>query len=288
LRYFDGQRWTGHTTPAPQPGAGPAAPPRVSLAPAEPTTGRKAATWATRRTVGLVAIACAVFVTYGAWTQWGSLWYAKYQQHQLAQNIQKPTDLNAAGPATLPGADTGPLEAPAPSAKPSKKGSLGDKVTAALGPRNEKTAGARAIGRIQIPSIGVDQVFVQGTSEDDLALGPGLWENGHFPGDPGNAMIAGHRQTHGSPFYHLPEVKVGDKIIISAPGRADAVFEVRGTRVVTPDQVGVAGQTPGVRLTVSTCTPINTSRLRFVLQAEEIQGANVGQALAADKWKFHQ
>jgi sortase A len=65
------------------------------------------------------------------------------------------------------------------------------------------------IGVIQIPKIGVDKVFVEGTGREDLKKGPG-----HYPGTPpgeiGNAAIAGHRTTYGQLFYDLDKLAPGD------------------------------------------------------------------------------
>ncbi len=45
-----------------------------------------------------------------------------------------------------------------------------------------------------------DRVGVQGTNVGDLRKGPGHYLNTPFPGEPGNAAIAGHRTTFGAPF----------------------------------------------------------------------------------------
>jgi sortase A len=137
---------------------------------------------------------------------------------------------------------------------------------------------------IFIPSIGVDQIVVSGTDKESLARGPGIWEAGVFPGAPGNATISGHRTTHGGPFRHLDELKYGDRIIISAPGRPDAVFEVRGSAVVKPSRIQVTEQTPGVRLTLTTCEPVGSDAARLVVQAELIEGQYADQALPQEGW----
>lgn len=146
-------------------------------------------------------------------------------------------------------------------------------------------AGA-ATGIIKIPSIGVDQVFVSGTQVPDLKKGPGIWEYGAFPGTPGNATISGHRTTYGGPFRHIDQLKIGDQIIVSVAGQPDAVFEVRGSLIVEPSRVQVTENTPGVRLTLTTCEPVGSDAERLVVQAELIEGAWVDHAVGPEGWEI--
>ena len=66
---------------------------------------------------------------------------------------------------------------------------------------------------IQIPKIGVDKIFVEGTGREDLKKGPGHYPGTPLPGEIGNAAIAGHRTTYGQPFYDLDKLAPGDEII---------------------------------------------------------------------------
>ncbi len=65
------------------------------------------------------------------------------------------------------------------------------------------------VGRIQIPSIGVDDMFFEGVGLDVLASGPGHYEGTPLPGQEGNAGIAGHRTTYGAPFNRIDELGDG-------------------------------------------------------------------------------
>src|SRR6266576_1166595 len=54
--------------------------------------------------------------------------------------------------------------------------------------------GARnAIGRVEIPKVGVSQPMFEGVGLDVLANGPGHWAGTAMPGDAGNNVVAGHR-----------------------------------------------------------------------------------------------
>ena len=60
-----------------------------------------------------------------------------------------------------------------------------------------------ADGLIRIPAIGVDAAFVEGITDQALAEGPGHYPTTPMPGRGGNVAIAGHRTTHGAPFWAL-------------------------------------------------------------------------------------
>lgn len=141
-------------------------------------------------------------------------------------------------------------------------------------------------GKISIPAIDVEFFVSFGTGLDVLDAGPGVWEWGVVPGAPGNATVAGHRTTHGAPFRHIDSLVPGDEIIFEIPGRPRSVFEVRGSAVVYPDNVSVTNQSDGVRLTLSTCTPVGSTAQRLIVQAELIEGEYVDFALTADDWEF--
>ena len=49
------------------------------------------------------------------------------------------------------------------------------------------------LGRISIPAIDIDAPYRLGAHDDIIQLGPGLWPATPFPGERGNAVLAGHR-----------------------------------------------------------------------------------------------
>ena len=71
--------------------------------------------------------------------------------------------------------------------------------------------------RLQIPSIGVDYKVVEGVGLDELKKGPGHFPESVLPGQLGNAAIAGHRTTHGAPFYDVNKLDPGDTIVLTYP-----------------------------------------------------------------------
>ena len=122
------------------------------------------------------------------------------------------------------------------------------------------------VGEIRIPKIGVDVMVVQGTARDDLANGPGHYPASPMPGQLGNAAIAGHRTTHGKPFYRLNELSKGDFIIIDT-SYGHYRYEVTQQLIVAPTEVSVVGPTRDAELTLTTCNPRFSARQRLVIHA---------------------
>jgi sortase A len=91
-------------------------------------------------------------------------------------------------------------------------------ATAPTGPVNPGTP----VAILRIPNAGVkNMVVVEGTSPENLMLGPGLVRSSPMPGQAGVSEIYGRLATFGAPFSHLSQLKVGDEIIaITAQGKA--------------------------------------------------------------------
>ena len=67
-----------------------------------------------------------------------------------------------------------------------------------------------ALGRIEAPGMdGLNMVFVQGTDESSLELGPGHYPETAMPGQGKTVAIAGHRTTYLAPFRHIDSMKQG-------------------------------------------------------------------------------
>jgi sortase A len=84
------------------------------------------------------------------------------------------------------------------------------------------TAPGAPVAILNIPSIGMhDMVVVEGTSPQNLTLGPGHLRNTPLPGQSGMSVIYGRRATFGAPFSRLAQLRPGDKItVITSQGTA--------------------------------------------------------------------
>ena len=122
------------------------------------------------------------------------------------------------------------------------------------------------LARIEIPSIGVDDIVVAGVSVEDLRRGPGHFPETPLPGQLGNAAIAGHRTTYGQPFRNVDDLEPGDDIVLTTvAGRF--VYDVTGTEIVSPDDYEVVLTTdPSVAtITLTSCHPVWSARERIVV-----------------------
>lgn len=87
-------------------------------------------------------------------------------------------------------------------------GELGQDV----GPLGPTTPGA-PVAVLDIPSIGMrNVVVVEGTTPENLTLGPGHLRNTPLPGQEGLSVIYGRRVTFGAPFGRLNLIRIGARI----------------------------------------------------------------------------
>jgi sortase A len=132
------------------------------------------------------------------------------------------------------------------------------------------------MGRILIPSLGVSQVFVQGTDLDLLRAGPGHFPQTPLPGERGTVAIAGHRTTYGAPFRRIGELAAGARIELRMPyGRF--AYRVERTRIVAPTEISVIARARHDRLVLSACHPLYSAAQRLVVQARLVDIAAPGR-----------
>jgi sortase A len=95
---------------------------------------------------------------------------------------------------------------------------LEGELSQAIAPTGPTTAGPIAPGSpvavLSIPAIGLhNEVVVEGTSPENLTLGPGHLRDTPLPGQAGISVIFGRRATFGGPFGQLPQVRPGTVVI---------------------------------------------------------------------------
>jgi sortase A len=128
-----------------------------------------------------------------------------------------------------------------------------------------------ALGRIEAPDMnGLNMVFVQGTDESSLELGPGHYPETAMPGQGKTVAIAGHRTTYLAPFRHIDSMKQGDKITLKMP-YGTFVYAVQKTEIVDPSDVGVIHETGYERLVLSACNPLYSASQRFIVFAKLVR-----------------
>jgi len=137
--------------------------------------------------------------------------------------------------------------------------------TPELGRRAEPEPGA-ALGRIDIPRLGVSAIVRAGSDAKTLRLAVGHIPGTAFPGEAGNVGLAGHRDTF---FRRLKYIRADDLISIATVDGTYA-YRVERTTVVNPSDVWVLDPTDHGTLTLVTCYPfsyVGSAPQRFVVRA---------------------
>lgn len=126
-----------------------------------------------------------------------------------------------------------------------------------------------ALGRLEIPRIGMSAIVKEGGDEKTLSRAVGLVPGSPHPGDDGNVILAGHRDTF---FRPLRKIKIGDRIRFALPSETYE-YEVKTVMVVDPSDTAVL-QSKGIdELTLVTCYPfrfVGTAPDRFIVNAVRV------------------
>jgi sortase A len=126
----------------------------------------------------------------------------------------------------------------------------------------------RPVGVIEIPSIGVSQVMVQGISSSDTKLGPGHDPATPAPGQAGNAVVVGRRAAYGAPFAKLNEISQGAEIdVLTRQG----LFTYTAQHILLNVPLGspaMARQGKASLLTLITSDPAYTAQQELVVVAK--------------------
>lgn len=183
--------------------------------------------------------------------------YGYFQEQRLARLIE--TEEAAAAPATPappPLRQFVPAE-PAPAPAPTPEAPHTDLV-----------------GRIEIPRLNLRAIIAEGIDARTLRHAVGHLPGTAMPGQEGNVVLAGHRDTF---FRALKNIRAEDIVRITTPrGRFEYIVEA--TVVVEPTRTDVLDATSEPSVTLVTCYPfylVGEAPDRFVVRARLI-GANAG------------
>jgi sortase A len=124
------------------------------------------------------------------------------------------------------------------------------------------------IGEIQIRRLGLRAIVAQGESAATLQRAVGHLADTALPGELGNVVLAGHRDTF---FRPLKSVHPGDAITLKTR-EGDFEYLVESSAVVRPSNVQVLEPTGGRTLTLITCFPfsyVGSAPDRFIVRARQ-------------------
>jgi len=127
------------------------------------------------------------------------------------------------------------------------------------------------VGRLTVPRLGEHRIVLAGASGASLAFGPGHLFNTVDPGDDGNCVIVGHRDTH---FDFVRSLVKGDHIILQTRKNDTITYAVVALLIVDEQTHHVLSQDNGTTLTLITCYPFDAIRpggpLRYVVIARPV------------------
>ncbi len=129
--------------------------------------------------------------------------------------------------------------------------------------------------RVTIPQLGIDT----GVSAEGFSLGEWdvprytaahYWPVAGYPGMAGNVIIAGHVGYKDTIFSHLPEIRIGDEIVVHV-GDTPHRYRAREIATLLPRESWVMLPTSSETLTLVTCVPIRVYTHRLVIRAEPVR-----------------
>ncbi|OIV37253.1 class E sortase [Mangrovactinospora gilvigrisea] len=155
------------------------------------------------------------------------------------------------------------------------------KAPAAAKPGALDTRGG--IGFLHIPRFGKDWsvLIKRGTSTDVLNQGVAGYYTQPYPSampwdKKGNVTMAAHRDGHGAKFHQMAELRKGDKLVVETRddwyvytvANTKSPFSQYETGVIKPVPQWSGFTEPGRYITLTTCTPMYTSRYRMAVWGE--------------------
>jgi len=123
------------------------------------------------------------------------------------------------------------------------------------------------VAKISFAKHNKNYIILAGGTGRTMAFGPGHVSSSSLPGQGGNSVIVGHRDTH---FSILQNLEHGDIINIQLENK-NLSYTVADSFIVDKYQSEVMQEHGSEMLTLITCYPFNAmqagSRLRYIVQA---------------------
>ena len=215
-----------------------------------PTRGRTLLRWSGYffSAIGIVTLGYCGFVLLDAWL------FQSYQSWRFQQALK----------GSRPSAGSGEhAERPPPRPAPADA----HRVRA----ESAGTADDALLGRIEISTVGVAAMIMEGTDAKTLRTAVGHIAGTSLPGEPGNVAIAGHRDTF---FRELRNIHKDDEITLTTLSGSYR-YRVDSTQVVEPEDTEVLDDSADAILTLVTCYPfyfVGPAPKRFIVRAHRIPG----------------
>jgi sortase A len=132
-------------------------------------------------------------------------------------------------------------------------------------------ADTRPVARLRLPGADGTLIVLAGASGRNLAFGPAHDPASAAPGEPGNSVIAAHRDTH---FRVLEGLRIGDPLGVERVDGRNFEFVVTAIEIVDSRRARIALDHDTSRLTLVTCHPFDallpSGPMRFVVTADPV------------------
>jgi sortase A len=128
----------------------------------------------------------------------------------------------------------------------------------------------QALGRLRVPRMGLNVIFVNGTDHDSLKKGPGRDQRTFMPGEDRLVYVAGHRTTYGAPFSKIDSLRKGDRITVDVP-YARFVYSVTTHRIVVATDLAVLRSPRHEVLALQACHPRFFASHRYIAYARLVR-----------------
>lgn len=127
------------------------------------------------------------------------------------------------------------------------------------------------VARLTAKSQGTDLIVLAGGSGRTLAFGPGHLSASAMPGEVGNTIIAGHRDTH---FQFLRKAEIGELLGMESPRGQRHLYKIVGVDIVDSRKGALVLDTDAAMLSLVTCYPFDALEaggpLRYVVTARMV------------------
>ena len=126
------------------------------------------------------------------------------------------------------------------------------------------------IGRLEIQRLGLSVMVMEGDDHRTLRRAVGHIPGTAMPGQNGNSVLTGHRDTF---FRPLRNIRLDDIVTLTTL-QGEYRYRVLATQVVSPDNVSVLDAGRNEILTLITCYPfyfVGAAPNRFIVRTERIQ-----------------
>jgi sortase A len=128
----------------------------------------------------------------------------------------------------------------------------------------------QAIGRLRVPRMGVNMIFVNGTDPGTLKKGPGRDLRTFMPGENRLIYVAGHRTTYLAPFSKIDSMRPGDRVTIQVP-YGTFIYSVTRHRIVKATDLSVLRSPRHELLALQACHPRFFASHRYISYARLIR-----------------